>query len=272
MKKKISRNRFQEIKRYFHLADNDNLQQADKLAKVRTYLNLMQRNFLRFGVFSKHLSIDKQMVPYYGHFSTKMFKRNKPVKFGMKIWFLASAQGYSFSFDVYTGKDMSSSEPLGERVVNKLTAVLENYSNHAFFFDNFFSSKALCRDLIRKSLRCIGTIRQNRTQNCPLTLPAVMKKNERGVFETYSDGEVVLCQWNDNKPVCIVSNFKGTEPTNTVRRWSAAKKSKINITQPEWWKVTTNTRVESISLIAFLVSTDPDCVAKSGGGVYLQTF
>ena len=29
-----------------------------------------------------------------------------------------------------------------------------------------------------------------------------------------------------------MSNFKGTEPTNTVRRWSAAKKSKINITQP----------------------------------------
>ena len=137
VKKKISRNRFQEIKRYFHLADNDNLQQSDKLAKVRTYLNLMQRNFLRFGVFSEHLSIDEQMVPYYGHFSTKMFMRNKPVKFGMKIWFLASAQGYQFGFDVYTGKDISSSEPLGERVVNKLTAVLENYSNHAIFLTIF---------------------------------------------------------------------------------------------------------------------------------------
>ena len=176
----------------------------------------MQRNFLRFGVFSEHLSIDEQMVPYYGHFSTKMYMQNKPVKFDMKIWFLASAQGYPFSFNVHTGKDMSSSEPLGQRVVNKLTAVLENYSNYAIFFDNFFSSTAFCRDLARKGLRCTGTIRQNRTQNCPLTLPAVMKKNERGVFETYSNGEVVLCQWNDNKPVCIVSNFEGTEPTNTV--------------------------------------------------------
>ena len=74
----------------------------------------MQRNFLWFGVFLEHLSIDEQMVPYYGHFSTKMYMRNKPVKFGMKIWFLASAQGYLFSFDVYTGKDMSSSGPLGE--------------------------------------------------------------------------------------------------------------------------------------------------------------
>ena len=59
--------------------------------------------------------------------------RNKAVKFGIKIWFLASAQRNLFSFDVYTSKDMSSSEPLGERVVNKLTEVLENYLNHVTF-------------------------------------------------------------------------------------------------------------------------------------------
>ena len=35
-----------------------------------------------------------------------------------------------------------------------------------------------------------------------------MKKKERGVFETYSNEEVILCQWNDNKPVCIVRNFE----------------------------------------------------------------
>ena len=52
-------------------------------------------------------SSDEQMVPYHGHFSNKIYMRNKPVKFGMKIWFLASTQGNPFSFDVYTGKDMS---------------------------------------------------------------------------------------------------------------------------------------------------------------------
>ena len=66
-----------------------------------------------------------------------MYMRNKPVKFGMKIWFLASAHGNAFSFNVYTGKDMSSSEPLGEQVVNKLIEVLEKYSNHAIFLTIF---------------------------------------------------------------------------------------------------------------------------------------
>ena len=99
----------------------------------------------------------------------------------MKIWFLASAQGNPFSFDKNTCKDMSSSEPLGERVVNKPTEVLK-----LFKLCNFFSSIALCRDLARKGILCTRTIFQNRTQNCPQSLSAVMKKNERRMFESYS--------------------------------------------------------------------------------------
>ena len=142
----------------------------------------MKRNFIQFGAFCRHLSIDEQMFPYYGHFSTNMFMRNKPVKFGMKIWFLTSSEGYPFSFEVYTGKDDSANGPLEERVVKTLTAVLEDNSNHSVYFDNFFSSTSLCRYLADKKLKCTGTIRQNRIQSCPLTHLSAMKKNERGVF------------------------------------------------------------------------------------------
>ena len=55
----------------------------------------------------------------------------------MNIWFLASPQGYPFSFCVYTGKYMHSSKPLEKRVVNKVIEVLENYSNHAIFLTVF---------------------------------------------------------------------------------------------------------------------------------------
>ena len=116
------------------------------------------------------------MVPYFGHFSTKMYMKNKPVKFGMKIWFLASSQGYPFAFQVYTGKSDSKEGPLGERVVNELPEVLEENSNHILYFDNFFSSTTLCRDLAEKSLRCTGTVRQNRTASCPFSNPSTMKK------------------------------------------------------------------------------------------------
>ena len=180
MKKKILRNRFQEIKRYFHLADNDNLQQGNKLAKVRSYLNIMQRNFLRFEVFLEHLSIDEQIVPCLGHFSTKMYMRNKPVKFGMKIWFFASAQGYPFSFDVYTytSKDMSSSEPLRERVVNKLIAVIKNYSNYAIFLTLFLVQQPFAEIWQEKAYDVPELFARTEHKTTPLTLPAIMKKNQ----------------------------------------------------------------------------------------------
>ena len=59
-----------------------------------------------------------------------------------------------------------------------------------------------------------------------------MKKNERGVFETLGDRKVALCQWNDNRPVRLVSNFQIAEPTSMARRWSATKRSHVYITQP----------------------------------------
>ena len=213
----MSRNRFQEIKRYLHLADNNNLVEDDKLAKIRKYLDLLNRNFTQFGVFSQNLSIDEQMVPYYRHFSIKMFMRNKPIKFGMKVWFLTYSQGYSFTFHVYTGEDGSSDQRgLAERVVNTLTDVLKNKRSHAVYFNNFFSSTILCRDLAMGQLKCTGTIRQNGTQNCPFISSAAIKKQEPGTCKAFGDGMTALCQWNDNKPDCVVSNFTEAKPTSMV--------------------------------------------------------
>ena len=79
------------------------------------------------------------------------------------------------SFQVYTGKDGSSDQPLEVRVTNTLTDVLENKRSSAVYFDNFFSSTILCRDLAMGQLKCTGTFRQNRTQNYPFTTPAAMK-------------------------------------------------------------------------------------------------
>ena len=107
----------------------------------------------------------------------------------MKIWFLTSSEGYPFSFQVHTGKDDSANGPLGERVVRTLTAVLKDNFKHFIYFDNFFSSTSLCRNLANKKLKCTGAIRQNRAQSCLLTHLSDMKTNERDVFETFGDGQ-----------------------------------------------------------------------------------
>ena len=63
----MSRNRFQEIKRSFHLADNENLTES-KTGKVDPIYEELLKNCQQFGIFDKLLSIDESMFPYRGHF------------------------------------------------------------------------------------------------------------------------------------------------------------------------------------------------------------
>jgi hypothetical protein len=100
----MSKNRFQEIKSRLHLADNAETDLSDRLFKVRAYLDLINQNLQQFGIFAEYLSIDEEMVPYYGNHSLKMCMLNKPIRFGYKLWLLCSADGYPFRFTVYMGK------------------------------------------------------------------------------------------------------------------------------------------------------------------------
>ena len=71
------------------------------------------------------------MVPYFGKCSLKQYIRGKPVKFGVKLWVLASSAGFPFDFDVYTGKDVEYKGLVGERVVMSFAEKFKTRDNAA---------------------------------------------------------------------------------------------------------------------------------------------
>jgi hypothetical protein len=229
----ISRNRFLEIKKYLHVADNSKLDTSDKLTKIRPLLSLLNKNFSQFGVFTDCISIDESMIPYFGKFGIKMFIRGKPIRFGYKVWCLCSTQGYLFSFDVYTGKSQTPNQqgPLGPFVVKKLLSIISDPTGYKVYFDNFFTSPQLLSDLRKSGFRATGTIRENRIGGAPFTETKAFKKKERGYFETCFNGADDICvvRWVDSSPVNIASNFEGPEPLSTCSRWSAAQKKRIQV-------------------------------------------
>lgn len=79
--KTMSRNRFQETKRYIHLVDNENLVIQDKMAKLRAVMSLLNQKFEQWGVLHENLSIDDAMVKFYGRYSSKQYIKGKPVRF-----------------------------------------------------------------------------------------------------------------------------------------------------------------------------------------------
>ena len=81
----MSRNRYHEIKKYFHCADNQNLIPGDKMSKVTPLYEKLNKNLITFGIHHKLLSVDESMVPYYGRHSAKMFIKCKPIRFCYKV-------------------------------------------------------------------------------------------------------------------------------------------------------------------------------------------
>ena len=226
----MSRNRFQEIKRYFHLADNENLTES-KTAKVDSIYDELLKNCQQFGIFDKLLSIDESMVPYRGHFSIKQYIRNKPLRFGYKFWFLCGADGYPYNFELCKSKDDGRKEPLGTSVVKSMSSVIgsDKCKNHILCFDNFFTSYSLLVDLAGKNLRAIGTVRSNRTESCFF---GVTKKDKHALYNYKSDGTVLFVQWKDNSIVIVGINFSKVTPVDKVPRWVKGK-GKVSVDQPK---------------------------------------
>ena len=82
---------------------------------------------MRFGIFSKFLSLNEEIILYYRYFSTKMFMENMLLKCGIKVWVVGTAKGYAFALQIQVDKcDSCNNMPLQKSTVSDLIAVTEN--------------------------------------------------------------------------------------------------------------------------------------------------
>lgn len=235
--KSMRRNRFEEIFRYFHVADNSNLRKGDKMAKIRPLFNLMNKKFLMYAPIEKNISIDESMIPYYGRHGCKQHIHGKPIRFGFKAWVAATRLGYCLQAELYEGRSEARDTGLGEHVVTKLTnTVKTEYPDTPFsvYCDNFFTCPSLLSSLQEKNVKITGTARQNRIDKCPLMDAKSCKKQPRGFYDYRLDTNDKICavRWNDNNVVTMLSNEFGVHPVQKARRYSVAAKQKIDIDQP----------------------------------------
>jgi hypothetical protein len=219
-----------------HVADNENLAQNDRMAKVRPLFDILNLRFAEhFSRSQTHLAIDESMVPYYGRHSAKQFIRGKPIRFGFKVWSLNTPMGYCIQLDPYQGSGVIDSQlGLGGSVVAKLIESLPHSTEkYALYFDNFFTSLNLIHYLSGKNVLATGTVRVNRVENCPLSSVDAMKKTCRGTYDYRLDSTtgVIVTRWNDNSVVTLASNCHGIAPMGKARRWSRSERKFVEISQ-----------------------------------------
>ena len=119
---RITRDRFEQITRYLHFADNDSLPERgeegfSRLQKVDPIISALKQNFQKAYYPHCQVSIDEAMIPFKGRSSMKQYVPLKPVKRGFKVWAMAdSLNGYMYDFNVYTGASGGERRDWGRRL------------------------------------------------------------------------------------------------------------------------------------------------------------
>lgn len=241
IKAAMSRDKFEKIKSFLKYSMPDDQNDNDKVWRVRKILDIFRVNIRQFGFFATALSIDEMMIKYYGRKCLKQFIKSKPIRFGIKMWAVCSAEGYLFDCDVYCGKNSNTANFLpncaqGSRVVLQMLQELLKSSpprtllSYHIYFDNLFTSPDLLVHMKKLGLRATGTVRSDRVP----VKNEIDKKAARGTYivKHEKNSKMNFITVVDSKPVSFLSTAAGVTPLSTVKRYNKTEKEKTDLQYP----------------------------------------
>ncbi|XP_066926570.1 piggyBac transposable element-derived protein 4-like [Clytia hemisphaerica] len=236
----MGRDRFNALMSIIHIVDPATENKADKLRKVSGFADLIKEKCKELYHPYKNVAIDERIVKSKHRSGIRQYIKNKPVKFGLKLWVLAdSRNGYTIDFNVYAGKNGNQpihENGLGYHVVTKLMTPFYGQGYH-LFTDNFYSSCDLFSDLFDESIYCCGTTTENR-KGFPVSMKGGkfwMKKKPRGDMRWSRDKPNLALQWKDNKAVTMLSTIHNANEFVMVKRKEKVedKWESIDVKQPK---------------------------------------
>lgn len=257
----MARNRFDCLRTYIHFVDNGKLKQRtdpdyDKLFKIRPVLDAIRKNMATLEP-EEHNSVDEIIIPFKGRSSIKQYIKNKPHKWGFKMFARAGSSGLLYDCEIYVGKGTTLVSSLGISgdIVIRLCKNIPLHKNYKLYCDNWFTSPQLFLELHSRGILPTGTVRNNRLPNCNFKGDKALKAEGRGSFDwrVESNSNLVGVKWFDNKAVHLLSTWKGIEPIDLVKRWSVADKAFIEVQRPNVVKQY-NERMGGVDLHDMLVA------------------
>ena len=231
----MSKTRFEQIFRFLHLCDNSQEKAIGhpeycRLFKVKKLLDLVQPRFDQEYNMHQECSIDEAMIPFKGRLGFKQYLKDKPTKWGVKVWVLADAKhGYVKRFQIYTGKNDGERSSVGlcSKVVLDLMVGLET-SGLRLFTDNYYSSPVLFNHLYNRGINACGTVRVNR-QHFPQDLVTKSSTSNRGFYDYRSNGSLLAVIWIDKRSIYFLSTFHRAEASGSQQPF--VKRRKFDGTQ-----------------------------------------
>ncbi|TWW67701.1 piggyBac transposable element-derived protein 4-like [Takifugu flavidus] len=231
-------NRFLAISRSLHINDpavetaNDLKKGTpgyDKLCRIKPlYEQILAACYTFFHPY-QHISVDERMVATKARIGLKRYVRNKPTKWGIKLYVLAdSSCGYTLNFFVDAGKDP---EPTGKGrsydIVMRILNVPFLGKGYKLYMDNFYTSPALFRDLLSRKIWACGTLRPNMAGYPKKKGNDMTDKTPRGTIRWIRQGELLFVKWFDARQVNMCSTMHKAYSNDTAMR-------KVKNAKGEW--------------------------------------
>ena len=173
------------------------------IQKIAPLYDHCQRIFPSYFIPPREFAVDETMVGFKGRSAWKTVIKGKPTPIGYKIYTVAS-HGYLINFDIYKGKGgyTSAQGVIHHTVVNLVTRWSREH--RILFFDNLYTSPALCRHLLSIGIYSCGTVRPNR-KGLPSNFKQVIKSLGKGEYRAWQSGQLGCLVWYDRQPVLMLS-------------------------------------------------------------------
>ena len=248
VKQTMSQKYFERLHSTLHF--NDNLKrpdsqspESDKLYKIRPILDHLNQRCLSVPMCER-LSIDEQMCATKARHHMKMYLKDKPHKWGYKLFVLCGDMGFAHKFEIYSGQENDPKFRVDEEpdigasanVVVRLSREVPRHQNYKLYFDRYYTSLDLAVHLFNNGIQCVGTIQRNRIPNCKFRDEKELKKESRGYSEEYTTNiesvDISTVLYKDNSNVSFLSTFVGELPKSEVRRFDRKKKEHVMVPCP----------------------------------------
>ena len=211
----MTRDRFQQLHRYFHIVPPVNADQRQTIVeKTAPFYHQCQQLFNEYYQPGRDFAVDETMIRFQGRSSWVTVIRGKPVPVGYKLYTVAS-EGYMLGFRIYRGRGGYNSP---EAVLHKTVVDLVRPwggVNRRLYFDNLYTSPALCDHLVKLHIRCCGTCRPNRRG-----LPADLKRERTGLakgeMKVWQRGQLGCLLWHDSRPVVFLSTHQRVDSVTAI--------------------------------------------------------
>jgi hypothetical protein len=179
---------------------------VDPRHKIQLYLEKLSKNFQKYYVLGKNVTIDESLLHFNGKNTMKYYIPMKPHKWGFKIHLLCDSDTnylYNMLFDPgKIGKDFiyyEDNSSLAESIVLRLLSCLNDKRQRNVFFDGWYSSISLMKKLTKMGY-LNTTILRNNSKDLP------QKIKQEGYDKAYADG-VYIQKYEGKKTILFATNY-----------------------------------------------------------------